>query len=286
MLLYRLFIDFIVFLWYFRFMKKNMKQSNMISAQSLQRYQVEISEHDRVHYPYELEDVILSAISRGDRAKAYELLEQSLGLPDGSRESMIAQLKQTTQTSLGIMSRSRQKQEEYTVVLTVSFIARAAIRGGLDPYLAYNMNDLYLQKISETKDSADYWNILLDALDTYLGEVEKLLSTESRSVHVLHAKQYIGMNLNKDLSLTEIASAIGLSSSYLSAVFTQSEGIGIKEYIIGQRIEAAKNLLMYSDVDIGVIAAYVGFCSQSHFGKMFRRRTGMTPHQFRITAHK
>lgn len=89
------------------------------------------------------------------------------------------------------------------------------------------------------------------------------------------------MNLNKPLTLKEIASAIGLSPSYLSAVFKQIEGVGLKEYVISQRIEAAKNLLMYSDSDIGIIATYVGFCSQSHLGKMFRSHTGMTPLTFR-----
>jgi AraC-like DNA-binding protein len=69
-------------------------------------------------------------------------------------------------------------------------------------------------------------------------------------------------------------------------MFIETEGIGIKQYILDQRLEAAKNLLLYSDADIGTIATYVGFCDQSHFGKMFKKATGMTPRQYRVTQQK
>lgn len=267
-------------------MKRNTEQRNTDAAQSIQRYQVEISEYKRVHFSYEYEEALLSAVSKGDQARAYFIIRDMLGLPEGGRKDILALLENTVYTSAGIMSRSSQKQAEYAVVLTVSLFARAAIRAGVDPYHAYNLNDLYLQKISETQNTPTYWSILLDALDTYLNEVKKLLATQTRSIHVLHAKQYIGQNLNKTLSLNEIAAEIGLSPNYLSALFTKAEGVGIKEYIILQRIEAAKNLLMYSDKDIGMIATYIGFCSQSHFGKLFRERTGMTPHVFRSLNQK
>lgn len=224
---------------------------------------------------------VLSAVSRGDHAAAYLAMQKVTGIPATNPDSAARQIAGTTPTNAGIMSRREHKQAEYAAVLAVSLLARAAIRGGLDPYLAYNLNDLYLQKISETDDGSRLWLLIFEALDVFLDEMKKVSATQTRSIHVLHAKQYVGMNLNKPLTLKEIASAIGLSPSYLSAVFKQIEGVGLKEYVISQRIEAAKNLLMYSDSDIGIIATYVGFCSQSHFGKMFRSHTRMTPLTFR-----
>lgn len=262
-------------------MKKKNHKSYIVTEHSVQSYQAELSEHEWIHFPYEHEDAFFSAVSRGDREAAFLAMEKVTGISVTDPEIAAQQLADASPTNAGVMSRKEQKQAEYAAVLAVSLLARAAIRGGLDPYLAYNLNDLYLQRISEAEDGSRLWLLVFEALDVFLDEMKKLASVQMRSIHTLHAKQYIGMNLNKPLTLEEIASAIGLSPSYLSTVFKQTEGVGLKEYVISQRIEAAKNLLMYSAADIGVIAAYVGFCSQSHFGKMFRTRTGMTPLTFR-----
>ena len=51
-----------------------------------------------------------------------------------------------------------------TAVIGVSMICRAAISGGLDPLVAYDRNDLYLIRVSEAKDEAEYWGIMMEAL--------------------------------------------------------------------------------------------------------------------------
>jgi AraC-like DNA-binding protein len=46
-------------------------------------------------------------------------------------------------------------------------------------------------------------------------------------------------------------------------------------------VKLAKNLLIYSDYTIEKIALYLGFSSQSHFGKVFKKYTEMTPNAYR-----
>jgi len=87
---------------------------------------------------------VLSAVSRGDREAAYLAMEKVTGIPATNPDSAARQIAGTTPTNAGIMPRREHKQAEYAAVLAVSLLARAAIRGGLDPYLAYNLNDLYL----------------------------------------------------------------------------------------------------------------------------------------------
>ena len=57
--------------------------------------------------------------------------------------------------------------------------------------------------------------------------------------------------------------------------------MSIKEYIYKVRTERAMNLLRFSNSSIVEIGEYVGFESQSYFGKIFKRYTGMTPQMCR-----
>jgi len=48
------------------------------------------------------------------------------------------------------------------------------------------------------------------------------------------------------------------------------------------KVHFSENLLMYSNYSLDEISYYFGFCSQSHFGKIFKKWTNMTPKQFRV----
>ena len=234
-----------------------------LKESDIESYRVEISENERIHFPYQYEEAFFDALSQGNMEEVFRL-------------------KDTLQTfSYGVMSRSQTKQVEYLAVILVSLTSRAAIRAGLDPYYAYDLNDLYLQKISEIDDPEQYMQIIDEALVAFGKVIRDVLAVPAAPAYVRQIKQYIGMHLNQDLSLTTLAAGIGLSPTYLSAIFKENEGIGLKEYIIRQRIEAARQLLVSTDSPISEIAAYVGFCSQSHFGKMFKQHTGMSPLVYR-----
>ena len=249
-------------------MDKNLRKPRIVREDMLQTYRLENAERGLAHFPYELEDRFFIAVSEGKGEEARQLIQESF------------------QYSVGVISYSEEKQSEYQAVVIVSMMARAAIRGGMDAYRSYDMSDLYLQRISRTSGIENFWAIIYDALDAFVSEVKEVPDIRASSAHVLRAKQYIGMRLNSALTLAEVSAEIGVSPTYLSTIFKEIEPAGFKEYVIRQRIEVAKNLLTYSDADIGIIAARVGFCSQSHFGKMFRLRTGMTPFKYRQATRK
>jgi len=88
---------------------------------------------------------------------------------------------------------------------------------------------------------------------------------------------------NPDLSLTDIASAFGISSRYVHVLF-QDDAETVSEYIQRRRLEEAARSLadpMRARVSIAAIAASHGFKSQAHFSRLFRARHGMTPREFR-----
>jgi AraC family transcriptional regulator len=95
------------------------------------------------------------------------------------------------------------------------------------------------------------------------------------------AIDYIHTYLNRDLSLAELASVVNISPTYFASLFKQEMGISPHQYVIQQRVERAKVMLMKTDLAIADIALQVGFSSQSHLTQQFKRLTGMTPKQIR-----
>ncbi len=69
--------------------------------------------------------------------------------------------------------------------------------------------------------------------------------------------------------------------SYLSNLFSQVEGITIEQYIIHQRIEKAKELLIYDEQSLSQIAFDLGYSSTAHLSNQFKKLTGLTPSKFK-----
>lgn len=95
------------------------------------------------------------------------------------------------------------------------------------------------------------------------------------------AVEYIQAHLGENLSLSDIASKLGMSQYYFCHLFKRSTGISPHQYLIQQRVEQAKHLLKQPERTILSVAMECGFANQSHFAKCFRQCTGMSPNQFR-----
>lgn len=106
--------------------------------------------------------------------------------------------------------------------------------------------------------------------------------TDGLSNHRLRqAVSYINDNLTRDLCLKDIASEVGMSSFYFAHLFRQSIGSSPHQYVMQRRIEKAKHLLEKSNSTLTEIAMEVGFKNQSHFTKVFRNHTSLTPKLYR-----
>ena len=91
---------------------------------------------------------------------------------------------------------------------------------------------------------------------------------------------YIDAYLEHDLSLSQLAEVVQMSSHYFCQLFKQSTGLSPHQYVIRCRIERAKNLLLKQQQTIAEVARSVGFTDQSHFHRHFKRFVGVTPKVF------
>jgi AraC-like DNA-binding protein len=98
--------------------------------------------------------------------------------------------------------------------------------------------------------------------------------------HLQRAKIFIEDNYRRDMSVEEIADAVGISSSLLFRVF-EKEGLTPLSYLQACRIEKARRQLLSGGDSVAQIALDCGVRDSSYFGRVFHRMTGMSPGQFR-----
>lgn len=85
---------------------------------------------------------------------------------------------------------------------------------------------------------------------------------------------------NKKLSAT-LEEKLNLDYHYLTTLFSSVEGITIEKYVILQRIEKVKELLMYDELSLSEISWKLGYSSVQHLSQQFKKITGLTPSQFK-----
>lgn len=122
-------------------------------------------------------------------------------------------------------------------------------------------------------------------IPTHSTTFAKPITFENRSLtHTLlrQAIDYIHTYLDRDLSLVEVAGTINISPTYFASLFKRAMGISPHQYVIQQRVERAKLMLSKTDIAIADIALQVGFSSQSHLTRHFKRLVGVTPKQVRF----
>ncbi|HHV32881.1 response regulator transcription factor [Caproiciproducens sp. LBM24188] len=97
---------------------------------------------------------------------------------------------------------------------------------------------------------------------------------------VVEVQGYIRENLNKKLSLNEVAAVFGFSPNYLSQLFTRSAGCNFVEYITQEKIAAAKKMMADGNEKIYEIAEALGFESAFYFSKVFKKVEGCSPREY------
>ena len=74
--------------------------------------------------------------------------------------------------------------------------------------------------------------------------------------------------------------------AYRSRLFSEVEGITIEHYMISQKIEKAKEYLVYNEQTLSELSYKLGYSSVAHLSAQFKKVTGMTPTQFKSLHNK
>ncbi len=90
-------------------------------------------------------------------------------------------------------------------------------------------------------------------------------------------KKYVEENLDRPINVNDVAEAMFMNADYLSRQFKGEENISLKEYIVKQKMEAAKIFLTTTTLPVSIIAAKLGYDNFSYFSQVYRKTMGNPP---------
>ena len=221
------------------------------------------------HNPYDQEMREFGSIENGDLIQLEKSLQEDY---DGT---------------IGTLAKDPLRNLKNLGIVLVTLASRAAIRGGISPEISFSLSDSYIQQIEECKDLALVAPLAHKAEFQYaemvheIKEKQKGILKKQKNPRINKCKDFIFSHLHDRITLEDLAVEADCNPNYLSQLFKECEGISISGYILQEKINRAKNLLIYSDYSYIEIATYLGFSSQSHLGTQFKKHTGYTLRQYR-----
>ena len=247
----------------------SMKQDNKISH-TMRRGHKETGEKEaagKEKMAYETELQFLNLVQMGNVNAVREFMEENPYLEYiGNKESF---------------SQNTVRNVRYHFIIMVSMIARHCSEAGMQLELARHLNHLYVRQADLITDLTELKRLAERAFLDFTRRMMTVHKEKVFSQNVARCIDYIYNHSSDRITAQELAAYCRLHPSYLSRLFREEVGIGINEYIRKVKVESAKYMLKYSDDSYLTISNNLSFASQSHFVKVFREQTGMTPKRFR-----
>lgn len=181
----------------------------------------------------------------------------------------------------GKISRDPLRNAKYLFVACAALASRSAMKAGMLSERANLISDMFILKMDDLQSVDAVQNLHVEMMEFYANEVAGLDKKKAFSRSIITALDYIYEHLYEPLSVDEIADHVGLSRSYFSTTFKKEMEMNVSDYVTSRRIEAAKNMLVFSNFSYADIGNTLGFSSQSHFIRVFREKTGYTPKAYR-----
>ncbi|MCR5273074.1 MAG: AraC family transcriptional regulator [Lachnospiraceae bacterium] len=221
------------------------------------------------HYSYEIELNFFSKVCAGDVEAV-----KAAGLP--SKEEI-----NSTLSDKPIL------QERYLFAINAALLTRHCINAGMDSMDAFAYSDFFIKRMDECQTIEEIQSLNLDMMIYYTKQMRitnKMENKPSYTKPILLCMDFVYNHLHEKISLNELADFVALSPNYLATLFKKETGETIQNYIADKKIDSAKRMLNYSDYSLTEIGNYLAFSSTSHFIKVFKEKTGMTPGDYKKTS--
>ena len=197
-------------------------------------------------------------------------------------EAMLSEALLQPQNTLLYITGDPLQDARYQTVCELQGAADAAVQGGLSAFEASELTHVWCQSAVHIGRESELERFRRECLVQLCRKTAKAAGQRRFSVHVRSAIDYIEGHSDSVLTTEEIASAVGLSASRLSAVFRKESGESVHQFVIRKKLERAALLLRETTVSIPEIAGLLHFSDQSHLTRLFHRQYGVTPYRYRL----
>jgi AraC family transcriptional regulator len=102
----------------------------------------------------------------------------------------------------------------------------------------------------------------------------------------IHARLFVDAHFAERLAIATVAALVGVHPVHFARTFRRVYHTTFAGYVREVRIEFARRELAASHVPLCDIAAAAGFCDQSHFSRLFKQYTGMSPAEYRLAVRR
>ena len=192
---------------------------------------------------------------------------------------IITDVRMPRMDGIEMMKQLRQKGCKAHVIILTAYsdfsYARSALQFGADDYLLKPFRDQELIAAIDKVRQKERELTALTPQDTLP------LVKGDKSKYVLQALEYIAAHYgDQDISITSIASHLGVSEGHLSHVFKKETSYTIISYLTQYRVHAAMKLLQDCRYKVYEVAEMVGYRDVAYFGSTFKRLVGMSPSEY------
>lgn len=228
---------------------------------------VSAQEDYKFHGTYVLEQRMIDFIRMGDIH----------GLKSFLQETIVK-----TKLQEGKLAESPLRQAKNIFIGAATMFGKVgAISGGLDVEETYCLIDTYIQECERLSTMEDITALQYNMVVDFTRRVKESQIPNGISKDVYDCMQFIHNHRNESIGLDDVADHIKKSRAYITARFKKETGKTINEYIIDKKLSEAKSLLRHTDKPLIYIAYTLCFSSQSYFQKLFKKKFGETPTEYR-----
>lgn len=200
-------------------------------------------------------------------------------LLEGLKNCNPGEIRKIIQGYLDIMKNSHLFLDyEYGCKDTINVIYEAMLERNVENREIFTKLIQYFSRFEQTfPDLESFITIITKDLEEVLND-----NPDSHySKPVKQALEIIWRDYQKDLSLQDVADALGISPQYLSKLFKEEKGQSFKEYLTSLKMQKARELIESTEFSLQEIAAYVGYNDYKHFSVIFKKHFGMTASAYR-----
>lgn len=218
------------------------------------------------HVTIPVEEKLMSIISHGDTAALAEWIASAPAVRGGR------------------LAESQLRQRKNTFIVTATLASRAAIRGGLNAEDALSLSDGFIRRCELMTTPDGIMNLMYHMILEYTERVERVRRMERPTKLSLAVANYVQRHLSEPITAEAIAAELYMSRPHLSTKFREETGETLTDFILREKTDEAKRLLRYTDKTALQISVYLGFSSQSHFSRVFKKYAGLSPAEYREKA--